>query len=156
GDYPRAVAVAASGGVAPMLASAATITAERNLDRLYAPLLAKERPSWPGDSPRPTNSAPGDSPGPAGGVRAYRSALENPSRGRKVASQPQRNPTGVGAGASGLAGSPVGVAGRLNGAGATSLGASGRNSEARYWICPRPTPSSNWPPPLVPIAWDAQ
>ena len=52
-----------------------------------------------------------------------------------------------GAGASGLEGRPGGGSGRLKPAGATSLGASAWNSEARYWICPRPTPSSDWPPP---------
>ena len=35
----------------------------------------------------------------------------------------------------------------LYAAGATSFGPSGWNSEARSWICPRPGPSSNCPPP---------
>src|SRR5437588_3348263 len=61
--------------------------------------------------------------------------------------QPQRKPAGAATGCSGLEGRPAGVSGRLNPVGATSLGASAWNSEARYWIWPRPTPSSNWPPP---------
>ena len=35
--------------------------------------------------------------------------------------------------------------------GATSFGPSGWKIEARYWIWPRPIPSSNWPPPYIPI-----
>ena len=71
-----------------------------------------------------------------------------PIRGTEVAfAQAQRKPTAEGDGGSGLEGSPAGVSGRLKPVGATSFGASPWNSEARYWICSRPTPSSNWPPP---------
>ena len=54
--------------------------------------------------------------------------------------QPQRKPRAEGVGASGLEGRSAGGSGRLKPAGATSLGASAWNSEARYWICPRPRP----------------
>ena len=39
----------------------------------------------------------------------------------------------------------------LKPAGATSFGASGWKSEASSWICVRPGPSSNWPPPYSAI-----
>ena len=65
---------------------------------------------------------------------------------RRQSRRSQRNPTGAGAGASGLTGSPAGGSFSLKGTGARSFGVSGWNSEARYCACPRPGPSSNWPP----------
>ena len=55
---------------------------------------------------------------------------------------PQRKPVRDGVGSRGLSGRPSGTLGSLYPDGATSLGVSGWNSEARYWICPRPGPSS--------------
>ena len=48
-----------------------------------------------------------------------------------------------GAGSSGR----PGLGSRLNSRGATSFGVSGWKSAARSWMCPRPGPSSHWPPP---------
>ena len=68
--------------------------------------------------------------------------------GRRSRSQEaQRKPIGSIRGSSGLTGRPGGGSGRLYGDGATSFGVSGWNSDARYWMWPRPGPSSNWPPP---------
>ena len=60
----------------------------------------------------------------------------------------QRKPVGADAQArAGSSGSPSGSCGSLNPRGAVSLGVSGWNSDARYWMWPRPRPSSVWPPP---------
>jgi hypothetical protein len=59
----------------------------------------------------------------------------------------QRKPASAGAGGIGLVGSPGRGSFSLNPTGARSFGVSGWNSDARYCACPRPGPSSNWPPP---------
>src|SRR5581483_6485664 len=62
-----------------------------------------------------------------------------------------RKPVFTGLGGNGLAGRPAEALGSLYPAGATSFGESGWKIDARYWICPRPGPSSNWPPPYTVI-----
>ncbi len=44
----------------------------------------------------------------------------------------------------------------LNAAGATSFGVEGWKTDARYWIWPRPGPSSHWPPPYLAIPRSSQ
>src|SRR5688572_2852200 len=60
----------------------------------------------------------------------------------------RRNPVAAGAAGSGLVGNPLrGQSSWSQPCGATSLGPSAWNIAASSWIWPRPTPSSDWPPP---------
>src|SRR6185312_15245357 len=59
----------------------------------------------------------------------------------------RRKPVGSGSGSSGLSGRPGSGSRSSYPPGAMSFGPSAWNMAARYWICPRPTPSSNCPPP---------
>ena len=68
----------------------------------------------------------------------------------------RRMPVGSGLGSRGL-----GSRSRRNSAqsypdGAMSLTPSGWKSEASTWIWPRPTPSSDWPPPYISMPWASQ
>ena len=63
----------------------------------------------------------------------------------------RRKPVGSGSGRAGSAGGRARDRDRRSPPGAMSFGASAWNSAARYWIWPRPTPSSNWPPPYAPM-----
>jgi hypothetical protein len=60
-----------------------------------------------------------------------------------------RKPTASALGSIGLVGRPGRGFGSLYAPGATSFGVSGWKSDARYWMWPRPTPHSDWPPPYI-------
>ena len=70
--------------------------------------------------------------------------------------QPGWNPVARSVTVSGLAGRSVGGSVALKPPGATSFGVDGWKSAARSWMCPRPTPSSHWPPPYAPISRASQ
>src|SRR5580704_8541073 len=122
---PGFAAVAGSGWAASRHSNAATVVAAPNLDRLWARVLAKTSRLLRAEPP---TGQTGNGPVSDWRTPTLSTMARKPRDGMEVAPrglhQPQRKPTGLGVGGSGLVGNPAGGSGRLKPVGATSLGAS--------------------------------